>query len=100
MSAQTLQGVCTHEEREVREGLDEGLVVPSPVDHQLGHAEPESRVGGGADGDPVIRLGGGRTVFGSDDDDFGAALHALDEPVGIGQLVLDQILSIHNDELG
>ncbi len=87
------------QEREIGELFDEGFVVPFPVHHQPRHAQPQGRIGGRPDGHPVIGLGGRRAVLGRDHHDPGAALHAFDEPVGIGDLVLHQILPVHDDEL-
>ena len=97
---QPLQVVGAHQQREVGERFDEVLVVPALLDHQPGDAQPQRRVGLGPDGDPVVGLGGGGPYSGAMTTIFAPALHALDEPVGVGQLVLDQVLAVHDDELG
>jgi hypothetical protein len=99
VSAQPAEVVVPHQKRKVGEALDEALVVLSLLHHQTSDTQPESGIGGRPDGDPVVGLGRGRPVLRGNDDDLAAALHALDEPVRVRELVLHQVLAVHDDEL-
>ena len=53
-----------------------------------------------AQGRPVIGFGAGCAIFRGNHNNFRAALHALDEPVGVWHFVLDEILAVLNDQFG
>ena len=99
MGPQTAEVVLSYQEREVGEALHERLVVLPVLHHQPRDPQEERCIGLLPDGDPVIGLGGRRAVLGRDHHDLAPPLHALDEPVGVGQLVLHQVLPVHDDEL-
>ena len=100
VGAQALEVVLSHQQREVGEALHEGFVVPLVIDHQFRDAEPKRGVGRRPDGNPIVGFGRGRAVFRRDHNDLGPTLHALDKPVGVREFVLDEILPVHDDELG
>ncbi len=96
---QSLQRVEADEQRHVGEALQEWPVDGVTVDERL--RDPEHQRGvrePGAHRDPVVGLGTGSPVLGDDGDDLAAALHDLVEPVGVGHLVLDEVLPDHDDE--
>ena len=100
MSPQAFEGVCANQEREVGKRFHKFFVVLSAINHHFGDTQPKSGICRRADGNPVVGFGGGGAVFRSNDHNLSAALHALDEPMGIGQLVFYEVLSIHNNQLG
>ena len=101
LGPQAFQGVGTHQQREVCELLDERLVIPTPVHENLRNPKEDGGVRQTrTNRHPVVRLGGGRVVFGSDDHDPGAAFHDFVEPVRFGHFVFDQILAHLHGELG
>ncbi len=55
--AQSFAVIGADEQREIRELLHEGFVIPLLLDHQARDAQPQRRVGGGPDGNPIIGLG-------------------------------------------
>ena len=93
LGTQAGEGVQPDEEGEVGEAFDEGLVVGLVLHEPAGDAQEEGGVAGRPDGDPVVGFGRWRGVLGRDGDDLGPALHGLDEEVGLGHLVLDQVLA-------
>ena len=100
VGAEPLQRVGPDQQREIRELLDEVLVVLIPLDQEAGDPQKQRGIGLWTNGNPVVGLGGRRPVLRRNHHNLAAAFHAFDEPVGIGQLVLDQVLAIHDDELG
>ena len=96
MSPQPGQGVSADKQREVGKALDEVRVVALVLHQPAGDPQEECGVGGGPDGDPIVRLGGRGRVLRRDGDDLGAAFHGLHEEVRLGHLVLDQVLAALN----
>ena len=96
---QPLEVVGPHQQWKIGELLDEFFVVPLLVDHQLGDAQPQRRIGLRTDRHPIVGLGARGPILGSDHHNSTAAFHALNEPVRVGHLVLDQVLAVHDDQL-
>ena len=99
VSPQALERVGADQERKIGELQDEVFIVPALLDHHSRDAEPERRIGLRPNRDPVVGLGRRGAVFRRDHHDLPATFHTFDEPVGIGQLVLDQVLAVHDDQL-
>src|SRR3989454_10762923 len=90
---QVLQRVGPDQDRTVRVLFAEVRVVQILIKEDLNDPQEQTRIRRGPDGNPVVGLRRGRAVLRHDDHDTAAALHALDEPVGFGHLVLDEVLA-------
>ena|GEM_PF-4608037 len=97
---EAFQRVRPNDDGEVREPLDEVLVV-QPLLHQIpSDGEEDGRIAESRTArDPVVRLRGRRAVLRRNDDDLPAPLHHLDGEVSVRPLVLDEVLADRDVQL-